>query len=292
MDTQAPVLPARNQSSATSIFRLLDLPQEIQDKVYDMYFQGCTLKLQGNAVDDSLMLRLNGDADGQNDVDDEDMVMHQSVTNPAYSLLDIELVCRKVHLDARRARSRVWPRTVSLELSRYRNMGFQLRSRKYAWLQNHIDTFKVDTETLLGQSSLFFPVTLNSFPHLRHLEFDGRFYLPLNDHVLTFQAPEEPQRMTKDGSLINAHRTCIRRHGVQALANQMAQKFGSEYSIRGTSHIIDVETGSTNVLMQDVSFEFNATGFRVTAQASDHEKVNAVLQSTMSPQNFMPYESD
>lgn len=54
--------------------------------------------------------------------------------------------------------------------------------------------------------------------------------------------------------------------------------------------ISDVETGSTNVLIQDVSFEFHATGFRVTAQGSDHEEVNAVLQSTLSPQKFMPYD--
>lgn len=237
MDAQAPVLPAHNQSSATSIFRLLHLPQEIQDNVYEMYFQGCTLKLEGNAVDDSLMLRLNGDADDQNDLDDEDMVMPQTVTNPPHCLLDIELVCRKVHLDARRARSRVWPRSVSVESSRYQDVVSELRSRKYAWLQNHIDTLKVDTGILLRQSSLSFPVLLNSFPHLRYLEFDGILELSLDHHVLTFQACEELKQMTENGSLIDAHRKCFGGHDVQALANRMAQRFGSEYSIRATSHI-------------------------------------------------------
>jgi len=245
--------------------------------------------------------------------------MPQTVTNPPHFLLDIELVCRKVHLDARRARSRVWPRTVSLESSRHQDVVSQLPSRKYAWLQNHIDTLKVDTMILLGQSSLLFPVLLNSFPHLRHLEFDEVRQSNLNDHVLTFRSSEELQKMTKNGSLIYAHRTCIGRHNVQGLVNRMAQKFGSEYSIRGNSHIMwlagvdggnhagwcatttvsqrltshlirNVETGSTNILIQDVSFEFHTTGFRVTAQGSDHEKVNDVLQSTMSPQKFIPYD--
>lgn len=237
---------------------------------------------------------------------------------PAYPTLDVELVCRKVHLDARRARSRVWPRIVTLESSWYQDMVFQLPSRKYVWLQNHIDTLKFDAEILLGPSSLLFPMLLNSFPHLRHLEFDGLLELFLDEYVLTFQASEELQQMVKNGTLVDVHRICFRTHNVQALANRMAQKFGSEYTISGTSHImwharidggsyagfcattvsqrllshltIDPEAGSTNALIQDVSFEFDATGFRVTARSSDHEKVNAVLRATMSPQKFMPYD--
>lgn len=75
MDTQALVFSTRNQSTATSTFRALVLPQEIQDKVYDKYFQGCTLKLGGNTAHDKLVLHLDGETEDQNDLDDEDMVM-------------------------------------------------------------------------------------------------------------------------------------------------------------------------------------------------------------------------
>ena len=68
-------------------FRLLDLPQELQDDVYEKYFEGVRLT------------RLS--------------------VNETIPCLNIELACRKTCLDVRQVRDRVWPRIVHLDPFRW-----------------------------------------------------------------------------------------------------------------------------------------------------------------------------
>lgn len=91
-------------------FRLLNLPQEIQDKIYEKYFEGVKL-------------------------------VYPLVKSTVPSL-HIEQTCKKVNRDARNIRERVWPRKLEVNIYVFEDFLQLLDGRVNAeWLVDRIDTF-------------------------------------------------------------------------------------------------------------------------------------------------------
>lgn len=126
-------------------FRLLDLPQEIQDQVYYLYFEETHLQ-----INHSNPLRF---------VDPPD--------------LNIDLVCRKVCGDARRARSVAIRPSLHLRLGWLTHCLNPLLTPRYAWLHSHVSEIEFDDVPDL--SLAFWRRFLDTFANVRIFDFN---YVP------------------------------------------------------------------------------------------------------------------
>ena len=85
--------------SPPEALELVDLPQELQDKIYERYFEGADLRVFINE-------KWSGEVEG-----------HASkVGFVGIQDLAVELVSRKVSADAKTVRNKIWPRALTVNI--------------------------------------------------------------------------------------------------------------------------------------------------------------------------------
>jgi len=106
-------------------FRILDLPEDLQLRIYHLYFSCSKLKLVGN---------------------DDEGLRFEGTPN-----LSIEQPSRSVHLDARKTHEKCTPRTLVLTGEFFKShLPTFTQDARYSWIRNHIDTFEIARYGLPG----------------------------------------------------------------------------------------------------------------------------------------------
>ncbi|KAK5939783.1 hypothetical protein PMZ80_008165 [Knufia obscura] len=135
-------------------FRLLDLPQELQDRIYEQYFQSTGLRAFRKSQDE-----------WWDNPSPSDHVNFEGIQG-----LALERASSKVAADSRRARRKTWPRTLDVDVScaLYGGDFDALCYARYAWLQEHIERINM-TMPAIGGRDQSWSMWLASFAHLRDI---------------------------------------------------------------------------------------------------------------------------
>lgn len=142
--------PASEDATTQAPFRLLDLPQEVQDKVYEKYFEDTPALIPNR--------------------------------NTKLTSLNVDLTSRKVMQDARRARDKVWPNLLEGAAASFLDLMARSKNQPdYRWLKNHIREIKIKSHCAdYTQPNFSLPPdqvfagwhkVISNCPNLRHICF-------------------------------------------------------------------------------------------------------------------------
>lgn len=159
-------------------FRLLDLPQEIQDNIYRKYFEDATPTLTGKTHCDWAResQEEEEEEDHQEAEYDETDEEHRENTDHVLAIsgvpnLTIDLVSKKVNKDARKARERAMSKTLlvtGLYCCHGQDMDRLGLGEEYTWVRKHFDSI------IYGEYSVKPAVQWaafgSAFPNLRYIE--------------------------------------------------------------------------------------------------------------------------
>ncbi|KAK5946664.1 hypothetical protein PMZ80_000807 [Knufia obscura] len=182
-------------------FRLLDLPQEIQDRIYELYFEDATITIE------HIETLYDNHDQAEDPETSDDNAPHIKVKVSDIPSLSIDLVSRKVHLDALAARNRTISDILQLQTAvdmPQKHLLLEVaENAKYEWVRNHVTCLKFMDDNFLYE----FPDWqrfLQNFPYLRYitlclyrikavLDFDLRNTI---DDLLSGAVDEDIARMT------------------------------------------------------------------------------------------------
>lgn len=135
-------------------FRLLDLPQEIQNQIFTKYYEGVELILQRIERRDTILFS-------------------QLIKFHPLPSLALELTSRKVFADSRKVRQVAWPRKLTLvNLLGIKFWILQLAEHsKYKWLRNHIESFEFNGREYVWLEDAGIKELVLGCPSLREIRF-------------------------------------------------------------------------------------------------------------------------
>ncbi|KAK5088250.1 hypothetical protein LTR05_002467 [Lithohypha guttulata] len=188
-------------------FRLLNLPQEIQDKIYEKYFEGVKL-------------------------------VYPLVKSTVPSL-HIEQTCKKVNRDARNVRERVWPRKLEVNIHLLEDFLELLNGRANAeWLVDRIDTFHfLATDLFFGDNlsnvyeAMIWRSVSISWPNLRNVYFSWTL-TPYLDFFNTDEFAENISRVVPYIMHSPSVSYMQAELGTGTIATMLANKYSEEYKVQ------------------------------------------------------------
>ncbi|KAJ9654076.1 hypothetical protein H2198_006815 [Neophaeococcomyces mojaviensis] len=206
-------------------FRLLDLPQEIQDNVYAKYYEGVWLVLQRVEWRSSILFSAKI---GFNPLPD----------------LRVEQTCRKVLTDSRRARRKVWPRKLVID----NLLGIKLwltplaSDLKYDWLRGHVETIEFKAKNTQAVINAGVEELIQECPNLQQVQFTYNVYHTLNgDDQLT-----QSFASVKDGTKSSREMVVHKERGFEQIARLLLNQRGPNACVKITiiMHYVRTDMGS------------------------------------------------
>lgn len=200
--------PPSSHTLTQASFPFLDLPQEIQERVYDKYFEDTPAVIPSP---------------------------NQEVTS-----LNIELTSRKVMHDARKARDKLWPRILEGSAESFFDMAGRPEPKKNTqWLRNHIRGVKAKnqnfdpTEPNFGQPldevTTVWPRIISSCPNLRyicisHLEKQHDRHFHSNPEIFV-------HRYSETSTYVIRFHLYDTEKQLRNLSSVLESKFGEDYNL-------------------------------------------------------------
>ncbi|KAK5957109.1 hypothetical protein OHC33_001478 [Knufia fluminis] len=199
---------------ATSLpFRFQDLPQELQDKMYEKHHENVQLK----AVARPALIGPNNN------------IHQRPLTFEGLPSLSIELVNRKVSNDSRKVRDKVWPRTMEIGGSLVDEEELMtLGTSSYAWLHKNIERMEVSP----GAASASTWVDLSkAFINLRYFKFRKHACHSWSGADSTTTVQTLVRNASSSFVLAATHAAYFEDAMLRELAVELKRKFGSEFEV-------------------------------------------------------------
>ena len=210
-------------------FRLLDLAQEIQDRIYEKYFEATKPAVSAGVRAVAISTSAGKDC---NFVPLKINYINPQLKAIGIPSLRIELVSRKICADARAARDRVV--TTSIEIIESFLNGETLdsvfiaiaESNEFAWLRGRTTKVLLKEEFAFSRPKCW-SIILDAFPNLHHVVVEMDF---LNHSGVS--SSQELVKALKSGKLDESiAETVVEGPGMIELSTLLKQKRTTEYSV-------------------------------------------------------------
>ena len=195
-------------------FRLLDLPQEIQDQIYAKYYEGVDLVLRKCERRDSI-------------------IFTSAISFKPLPNLIIEQTCRKVLTDSRRVRHNIWSRKLTIA----RLLGVKpwinplASDIKFAWLRQLVEKLDFEGEKLGTVLNSGVEELIQQFTNLRQIRFTFNEYPGIinNDSQLA-----RALRLIKTDVGATPQIETLGMQGIKQIASLLLNQHGSKTCVKVT----------------------------------------------------------